>query len=72
MARADDFIKDLRDRDGREGFEAHIGERGVKLSGGQRQRIAIARAISKMRRSLYWMKQHRHWIRRWKRKFRGN
>ncbi len=47
MARADDFIKDLRDRDGREGFEAHIGERGVKLSGGQRQRIAIARAILK-------------------------
>lgn len=47
MARADDFIKDLRDRGGREGFEAHIGERGVKLSGGQRQRIAIARAILK-------------------------
>jgi len=47
MARADGFIKDLRDRDGREGFNAHIGERGVKLSGGQRQRIAIARAILK-------------------------
>lgn len=46
-ARSLDFIHDLRDREGRTGFEAHIGERGVKLSGGQRQRIAIARAILK-------------------------
>ena len=46
-ARADTFIADLRDRNGREGYDAHIGERGVKLSGGQRQRIAIARAILK-------------------------
>ncbi len=41
------FIQDLRDHQGREGLEAHLGERGVKLSGGQRQRIALARAILK-------------------------
>ena len=46
-AQAYDFIMGLRDWKGREGFEAHVGERGVKLSGGQRQRIAIARVILK-------------------------
>jgi len=46
-ARAHDFIQDLKDFRGRRGYEAHLGERGVKLSGGQRQRIALARAILK-------------------------
>ena len=46
-AQAEPFIRALRDRDGREGYAAHVGERGVKLSGGQRQRIAIARVILK-------------------------
>ncbi len=44
-AHAYDFIMALRDKDGRSGFSAQVGERGVKLSGGQRQRIAIARVI---------------------------
>lgn len=46
-ARAHDFIVDLEDSHGRRGYEAHVGERGVKLSGGQRQRIAIARVLLK-------------------------
>ncbi|PZQ48447.1 MAG: multidrug ABC transporter ATP-binding protein [Micavibrio aeruginosavorus] len=46
-AQAHDFIKDLRDAKGNQGYDAAVGERGVKLSGGQRQRIAIARAILK-------------------------
>lgn len=46
-ARADAFIAALCDGEGRQGYEAHAGERGVKLSGGQRQRIAIARALLK-------------------------
>ncbi|MEO0428734.1 MAG: ABC transporter ATP-binding protein [Pseudomonadota bacterium] len=46
-AEAHDFIQDIRDPRGREGYDAHLGENGVKLSGGQRQRIAIARAILK-------------------------
>jgi ATP-binding cassette subfamily B multidrug efflux pump len=47
QAHALDFIETLEDWQGRRGFEAHVGERGVKLSGGQRQRIAIARVILK-------------------------
>jgi ATP-binding cassette subfamily B protein len=46
-AEAHDFILDLEDHRGRKGYDAHLGERGVKLSGGQRQRIALARAILK-------------------------
>ncbi|MCX8952503.1 ABC transporter ATP-binding protein [Ruegeria sp. NA] len=46
-AEAHDFILSLKDAQGRTGYDAHLGERGVKLSGGQRQRIALARAILK-------------------------
>ena len=46
-AEADDFIRTLADHLGNEGYQARLGERGVKLSGGQRQRIALARAILK-------------------------
>jgi ATP-binding cassette subfamily B multidrug efflux pump len=45
--RAHDFILDLEDPEGRRGYEAHVGERGVKLSGGQRQRVALARVVLK-------------------------
>ena len=47
QARAHDFILGLEDLDGRQGYQAHVGERGIKLSGGQRQRIAIARVLLK-------------------------
>jgi ATP-binding cassette subfamily B multidrug efflux pump len=46
-AEAHDFIQTLGDASGRRGYQAHVGERGVKLSGGQRQRIAIARVMLK-------------------------
>ena len=45
MAHAHDFILGLEDQEGRRGYEAHVGERGVQLSGGQRQRVAIARVL---------------------------
>jgi ATP-binding cassette, subfamily B, multidrug efflux pump len=47
LAHAHEFIGDLEDWKGRRGYDAQVGERGVKLSGGQRQRIAIARVILK-------------------------
>ena len=47
LAHAHEFILDLEDWQGRRGYDAQVGERGVKLSGGQRQRIAIARVILK-------------------------
>lgn len=46
-AEAHEFILNLSDPAGRTGYDAHVGERGVKLSGGQRQRIAIARVMLK-------------------------
>ena len=46
-AEAHDFILNLEDHKGRKGYDAHLGEQGVKLSGGQKQRIALARAILK-------------------------
>jgi ATP-binding cassette, subfamily B, multidrug efflux pump len=47
LAHADEFIASLEDYRGRQGYDAQVGERGVKLSGGQRQRVAIARVILK-------------------------
>src|SRR5712671_8039234 len=47
LAHAEEFIHQLEDWRGRRGFDAHVGERGVKLSGGQRQRVALARVILK-------------------------
>lgn len=46
-AKAHDFILQARDPRGRQGYDAHVGERGIKLSGGQRQRVAIARVMLK-------------------------
>ncbi len=46
-AQINDFVQDLADPHGRRGYDAHVGERGVKLSGGQRQRVAIARVMLK-------------------------
>ena len=47
QAHAEAFVPALSDHWGREGFDAHVGERGAKLSGGQRQRVAIARVLLK-------------------------
>ena len=47
QAEAHTFIQDLTDPEGRRGYDAQVGERGVKLSGGQRQRVTLARVILK-------------------------
>ena len=47
LAQAHDFIQELQDIKGNKGYDAQVGERGVKLSGGQRQRVAIARVLLK-------------------------
>jgi ATP-binding cassette subfamily B multidrug efflux pump len=47
QAQAHDFILDLQDPQGGSGYDAQVGERGVKLSGGQRQRVTLARVILK-------------------------
>ncbi|WP_050604617.1 ABC transporter ATP-binding protein [Ruegeria sp. 6PALISEP08] len=47
QAEAHEFILDLQDPQGRTGYDAHVGERGVKLSGGQRQRVTLARVVLK-------------------------
>ena len=47
MAECHEFIMQLKDQQGRVGYDSHVGERGVKLSGGQKQRIAIARLALK-------------------------
>jgi len=47
LAEALEFVRDMRDKDGQQGLDAMVGDKGVKLSGGQRQRLAIARVILK-------------------------
>jgi ATP-binding cassette subfamily B protein/ATP-binding cassette subfamily B multidrug efflux pump len=47
VAKAEGFIGDLTDSEGRKGYQAFVGDRGIKLSGGQRQRVAIARVLLK-------------------------
>jgi len=47
QAKAHEFILNLQDLEGRSGYDAHVGERGVKLSGGERQRISLARVVLK-------------------------
>jgi ATP-binding cassette subfamily B multidrug efflux pump len=66
-AKADEFIASLTDAHDRRGYDAHVGERGVKLSGGQRQRIALARV---MRPFCCWMRRPAPWIRKSRRRFR--
>ena len=73
QAEAHDFIQALEDPKGRRGYNAFVGERGVKLSGGQRQRIAIARMILKNgapTRSWCWTKPQARSIQRSRQRYR--
>ena len=63
-AEASDFIATLTDLKGRSGYDAQVGERGVKLSGGQRQRVAIARVMLRTRPSCCWTRPPARWTAR--------
>jgi ATP-binding cassette subfamily B multidrug efflux pump len=65
-AEASDFIATLTDLKGRSGYDAQVGERGVKLSGGQRQRVAIARVMLKDAPICCSTKPPARWTARWK------
>ena len=69
-ASAHDFIMGVTDPKGRTGYDAHVGERGVKLSGGQRQRVAIARMMLKNAPSSSSTRRRRRWTRRSRRRSR--
>ena len=69
-ANAHDYILGLIDPQGRTGYDAHVGERGVKLSGGQRQRIAIARVFLKNAPILVLTRRPRHSTRKSRRRYR--
>ena len=69
-AHAHEFITGLQDPNGRTGYEAHVGERGVKLSGGQRQRVAIARVLLKNAPILVLDEATSALTPKWKRRFR--